>query len=67
VVPLAAPLAKNRPQYLELPLTLTASNFRIILQAAFEPIFYREKSQSQTVIREKLCKALMYKKARVKC
>jgi len=64
---LAAPLAKNRPQYLELPLTLTASNFRIILQADFAPIFYREKSQSQTVIREKLCKALMYKKARVKC
>jgi hypothetical protein len=42
-------------------------NFINILQAAFGPIFYGQKLQSQTVIREKLCKALSYKKAFVKC
>jgi len=34
----------------------------IILPAAFAQIFFAKKLQSQTVIREKLCKALLYKK-----
>jgi len=37
-------------------------DFINILQAAFGPIFLRKKNQSQTVIREKLRKALSYKK-----
>jgi len=32
------------------------ANFINILQAAFAPIFFRQKSQCQTVIREKLRK-----------
>jgi len=31
-----------------------------ILQAAFEPIFFHQKIQIQTVIREKVSKALSY-------
>jgi len=37
-------------------------NFINILQAAFAPIFLHQKLQSQTVTREKLCKALLYEK-----
>jgi hypothetical protein len=37
-------------------------NFINILQASFAPIFLRQKLQSQTVTREKLCKALLYEK-----
>jgi hypothetical protein len=38
-----------------------AISFINILQAAFGPIFLRQKIQSQTVSREKLCKTLSYK------
>jgi len=37
-------------------------NFINILQTAFASIFFAKKSQSQTVIREKLCKALFVQK-----
>jgi len=37
-------------------------NFLNILRAAFSPIFWRQKLQSQNVTREKLCKALSFKK-----
>jgi len=36
--------------------------FIIILQAAFAPIFFCQNIQSQTVIREKLRKALFHEK-----
>jgi hypothetical protein len=37
-------------------------NFNYIIQAALAPYFYDKKSQSQTLIREKLHKALIYEK-----
>jgi len=37
-------------------------NFTNILQAAFAPIFFGQKLKSQTVIREKLPKILLYKR-----
>jgi len=47
---------------------LTAvANLINILQAAFAPIFFQQKSQSQTVSREKLCKTLLYEMASRKC
>ncbi len=42
-------------------------NFINILQAAFVPIFLRQKLQSQTVFREKLKKHFCTKNASVKC
>jgi len=42
-----------------------AVNFVNILQAAFVSIYFAKKLQSQTVIREKLCEALLYEKRRV--
>jgi hypothetical protein len=41
-------------------------NFIKILRAAFTPIFFCQKLQSQTVIREKLRKALSYEKVESK-
>ncbi len=38
-------------------------NFINILQTAFAPLFFCQKSQGQTVIRSKLCNSLSYKKA----
>jgi len=38
------------------------SQFHQHFRAAFAPIFFRQSNQSQTVIREKLHKALLYKK-----
>jgi hypothetical protein len=43
-----------------------AVNFINILQAAFAPIFFCQKLQSQTVTREKLHNTLLYKKSRKK-
>jgi len=42
----------------------SSSQFSLnILQASFAPIFYLQKNQSQTLIREKLlCKGLSYEK-----
>jgi len=37
-------------------------NFINILLSAFAPIFFHKKLQSQTLTREKLCKAHSYKK-----
>ncbi len=37
-------------------------NFTKILQAAFAPEFSHQNLQSQTLIREKLCKTLLYEK-----
>jgi len=45
----------------------TVVNFINILRVAFAPIFFSKKIQSQTVIRENLHKAFLYKKAQVKC
>ncbi len=42
-------------------------NFINILRAAFVPIYLPKKLQSHAVTREKLRKALLYKKAGVKC
>ncbi len=42
-------------------------NFINILRAHFCRYHFAKKSKSQTVIIEKLHKALMYKKARIKC
>jgi len=41
-------------------------NFINIYQAAFAPIFFSQKIQSQTLIREKLHKKLLYKKGKSK-
>jgi len=42
-------------------------NFIDILRSAFAPLFLRQKLQSQTVIIEKMQKALSYKNAFIKC
>ncbi len=46
---------------------LPGGNFTNISGAAFEPKFLAKMSQGQIVIREKLFKALLYKKLSIKC
>jgi len=41
-------------------------DFINILWAGFEPIFFHQKTKSHTVIREKLCKALLHEKVACK-